>query len=431
MKWVEKHAQEFFNKKDSQRAEKKYLDDLKNGSLIEDFGRRRWYSWTNLIVERFDVMTDWRPVARKFADDSRFRQLFKESTLHSTHTMPEHQIQATTAISVLENRKVKDKDGSYLDRDTGNKTDDRLNAMSLADAYKLETRTDERGKEVSTGRLTLDERVAGVEGYESYGSDISKVEQDINREIKMVNMSMYGNYDKNNQSMAERNMWIGQAYMMRGWLVPGVVRRMRGIQQVFPFGMSGKELDEQGEMFYNRALDRFEEGSYVSTFKYIGKLKDDLKQGKFDYAGKWEELSDHQKSNIIRTLLETSAALLGLATSWMLSSMGDAADEEDENMYYLGAFYTRRLYSELAFYANPVEFYRLLQSPAATMSMVDRVISLISQLMSNPFERYERTEKEGDLKIYHDTVDILGVGYTQFNRDIQDALEYLQGEPVN
>jgi hypothetical protein len=111
--------------------------------------------------------------------------------------------------------------------------------------------------------------------------------------------------------------------------------------------------------------------------------------------------------------------------------MGDAADEEDENMYYLGAFYTRRLYSELAFYANPVEFYRLLQSPAATMSMVDRLISLLSQLMSNPLERYERTEKEGDLKLYHDLVDVIGVGYTQYNRDIQDALEYLQGEPVN
>lgn len=424
MNWIESFAGELFTVKNARNAEAYYSRDVANGSMVADMGRRRWFSLTNLLVERFDVTTDWRPVAERFSDDNRAKQLFKTSTAHATHQIPEHHIQAVTMYSILDSKKVKDKEGNFITKD-GKKTSERSEGISAAQAYELVY--DENG--VNTGRTKLRDDVEKIEGYED--RSLKEAEAGLAREIKMVNLKMYGNYSKNNQAKAQRNMWLDQGFHLRGWLVPGTLSRWRGVRHVLPGKLKGKpEESAEDERFYNRALGRFEEGYYVTGLKFGKRLAKDIFQLKWDVQSHWHEMSNHEKTNIIRFTGELGAAALLWAMARMLYLSGEDEDnEETANWYYTGAFLARRVYSELRFYSSVGEFFNILRTPSATMSMLERIGRLLTQLTSDPLEKYERTDWKGQYKIEKDLYDLFGFGWNQLNRDMKEAVDYLYLNP--
>jgi hypothetical protein len=61
------------------------------------------------------------------------------------------------------------------------------------------------------------------------------------------------------------------------------------------------------------------------------------------------------------------------------------ADDDDQWYWSMMAYQTLRLRSELFMFVNPIETFRIMRSPMASMSVIENVVKLLS-LMVNPFD---------------------------------------------
>jgi hypothetical protein len=139
----------------------------------------------------------------------------------------------------------------------------------------------------------------------------------------------------------------------------------------------------------------------------------------------WNLLSDYEQANVKKTISEIGTAVVMYATAVVLKGLGD--DEEDPNVqtvYYLTAFYARRLQAELITFLNPAEFSKTLKSPSASMIMIDRILHFIHQLLTNPFEEYESGRREGTLKLRKDIEDLVPL-IKNVNRNVEEALTWM------
>jgi len=157
-----------------------------------------------------------------------------------------------------------------------------------------------------------------------------------------------------------------------------------------------------GKKAYIERLDDYVEGSYRTTANFAGRLLSDLYSMKFQLlAGEWDQLSDHEKANVRRTISEAAFLVLALAVAKVaLAAMGDEDDDEwDDRFNAFIAYQAGRMKSELLFFISPKEAFSILRSPAASISMIENVGKLFSQ-MFNPFDTYERGPWKGKPKIY-------------------------------
>ena len=114
---------------------------------------------------------------------------------------------------------------------------------------------------------------------------------------------------------------------------------------------------------------------------------------------------------------------------------GLAADERDpvkKARYYFLAFYSRRLYSELMFYSNPLEAFRIIRNPAASLSILENALEFLWQAQKDvigigrggTLERYKRGKRRGKTKLgkeFNDLVPAVG----QLDRTFEDAHGWL------
>jgi hypothetical protein len=167
--------------------------------------------------------------------------------------------------------------------------------------------------------------------------------------------------------------------------------------------------------YYNNQLGDYTEGVYNTWGKFawngfIRRILDELNIIKTETSSKdwyWKNLTKQEKANIMRTNYE----ILAFASTFvLLSSITSLIDNDDSEETFLFNAYTakylaQRLNSEMSFYVNPKETFRLLKSPAASFSMVDSTISLIEQLFE-PMEQYERGSWKGEYKLKKKFLDL-------------------------
>ena len=90
----------------------------------------------------------------------------------------------------------------------------------------------------------------------------------------------------------------------------------------------------------------------------------------------WNNMTDVEKSRFKRTTIELAIATTAFALSML--AKGDKDDDEEETTTQLmTAFLTRRLYSELSFWVNPIEVARTLRSPAQSLSFLEKIFRMI------------------------------------------------------
>lgn len=407
--WIESIGGVYFDKKNLANAHLKYSTELVNGQLLNDFGKRVWKSRTNLLVEKFNALADWSAVQRRFMNDSRVRMLAGTHTLHFLNSSAEHMMQSMLMYAVLDNVKVMNSEGLYLTKD--GVTDDVKKAMSLDEVYK----------EFEDG-LILDPRVSFVQlpsGKVEFDGDTEFL---VGRLIKDLNAELHGQYGNDKKAEIQR-YWYGTLIMLlRKWLPRGVVRRWRGIE-------SATIPTDQlllSDKFYSRPGQNRREGYYTTTTRFVWNLLKQGKKLKWEMASTdWSKLTDYERSNIRKMVYEFAlmVSMLGLATA--LKKLGD--DEENEKgkkMWYLISFYSYRLHSELITYINPVEATRILRSPSAALTMVNRGLHLLYQLTTNPFEEYVKGDRKGQLKLRKDAEDLVPI-IKQIDRNVEDALQWL------
>jgi hypothetical protein len=414
MSWIEAVGSKggHFTPKDRLRAVKLYNTHV--GGLLNDMGERVPKDKINLLSRMFNTFAESHIFnGKSFAQNSKIKRLAETSSIMGANNIGEHAMQSIVMLSILNNIKVKDVNGNYLDKDF-NPTKDRSKAIGIYDAM-LQDGTN----------LEFHPSVDSTEKTNGVGEkDIAK----ISKIIRRVNRDLYGNYDAENKARIQRTGAGALVGQMRGWLVPGMQKRWRGIGTT---GILTKDFTRIGEEYtfenlhklaYNYEIDDFEEGQYVTTMRWLRSSYKEMRALGVLAGNKelWNKLTDDQKGNIRKTVLEFG---LIVATLMLANMFEDDPDDPNdiENVYL--AYMSRRLFSELFTFANPKETLRTFRSPAIAMSTVENAIDVLIQLYD--YDSYYETGRHvGESKLWRKIQKLIPV-MKQVDRDVEDAYLFL------
>lgn len=411
LSWIETAGGKkgYYTKKDRAKASIKYDKDLVN--IVGDAAsqRRLPKSKTNLLMELLNASSDYHAVDKRFMDNNAFRKHFRTGTLHSLNAMGEHAVQSVVMYSILNNIKVQNEQGEFLDKNY-KPTSNREDALSLDEAISF----DESGEFKVDPRVFKTEKTSGISH-----DDLFKV----SRIIRRVNRDLYGNYDQQNKSQIRRHA-VGALFMqMRGWLVPSLQKRYRGI------GTALKDPSKlnMDQVTYSFETGNFEEGQYVTAIRFLNSIKKELLFLKVQSIGKnWERLTDQEKGNVRKTSIELAVAIMALSMA-----MGLGNDEDDP---VFATYLSRRLYSELTTFILPQEIIRTARNPMMLLGTMKDVLDTFTQGMEDltyhlPFEgeleKYAGGRHRGEARLKKKFLKLIP-GLKQFNRNTQEALLFLE-----
>jgi len=389
MEWVESIGGKTgaFGRINRMNAYQKYTLDLPN--MMLDATKNVPTSKSYLLAREFQIGKLFNPNDKKFIENNIVKKVGVNGTLQFMNNAGETHMQTILMYSVLDNIKVLDENGDFLDKDF-KATKDRSKAIGLDSAYTVEN-----------SKLVLNKKVAKTERTDNVKTDdvrkISKYYSKISREL-------FGNGDSRTKSIAQRTIMGHLAFQMRSWLVPGFEKRFKGITLV---GVKSEDLTT-AQLEYNYDKQAFEEGLYTSSVRFLVSMVKDLKTLGISAAPKnWNKLTVTEKANIHKTLAEATIIICALMLAKALKDMYDDDEEKDVSLL-VAAYFSRRLYSEMFTYANPKETLRTFKSPAIVLSTAEQLSELVIQAF-NPTEEYETGVRAGENKLKRKFIKNLGV----------------------
>ncbi|MBV1929357.1 MAG: hypothetical protein KUG81_07600, partial [Gammaproteobacteria bacterium] len=184
-------------------------------------------------------------------------------------------------------------------------------------------------------------------------------------------------------------------FFLRKWMIPGYLRRLRGIGNAFK--PADAELAEADE-FYSADQKQHLEGYYISTVRFLSKVVHDTKEDGFNVVKSWKELTPKQKAGVRKTLTDVGFMALSILAYGLLAGEDDELDDDQIFLAYL----IRRQQSELTFFANPVEAFKIAQTPTAAVGNLKQIFKTLNY--ATPWtwgERYKAGPYKDDLKLYH------------------------------
>ena len=383
--FIEGFSGGYYSRDNIMIAEKLYLSNMKD--IVDDAaGKRISVARTNLFIEKFNAFSSLESVGKKFAHSNRITRLTNSGTLHFLNNSVEHYIQSTVMYAVLDSITIPDASGKLI---------------PLHEAY-----------EIKGNKLVVKD-----------GITISlEVEAQVSSRIKEVTKQIHGNYDATNLAMLQRYVGGKFVFMLRKWLVTGVQRRWLGISNV---NVNREDLQAE-DKFYSEFLQQDVEGYYTTAIRFVYSLRKDLLKLRLDLvSNNWHELTDAERANIRKTIMEATFIVLTLIATKLLAGLAKDADDEDKEDYYRYAYLFRRLHGESTFYLNPMETLKIMSSPAASISMLQNVGKVTQQLYEDPFERYEVGNRKGELKLKKRVFKLVPV-LSQVDKDIMEIYEWLE-----
>jgi hypothetical protein len=346
MIFTEAMAGQYFNGASHAKGKALYYSHLPD--FIRDFGKTHGKSKVTLLVEYFDAMQgNFRTTYGQNVTGGIAKKLFSSDTLFWTQNKGEHEMQVSTMLMMLDHVKVKDKNGKE---------------MTLFEAY-----------EVVDGQLQIKQ-----------GIEFTKKEETLLRnKLHYVNRSLHGNYSDIDKAVIQRVAQGRLALMFRKFVAPGVKRRWKGLDS-------------------NIESDDLQEGFYITFGRLI---REDLQELKAFLMMRQNTLTETEKRNIRRAIAEIGT-FLTVTVALALVGYGDEDDDDEKEAkwkYYV-MYELRRMQAELSFYWNPIEAYRILRTPTATMSTVERLFRFVDQfaLTYDPdkleYKQNSGLNKKGDNK---------------------------------
>jgi hypothetical protein len=339
---LEAIAGQFFNNADLLAADAKYFSNLAQN--MANVGSRNPKDFISLWSEKMEVMQDFEQKAKEMNLDRRslISKMFNQSALYFLSHAGEHQMQHRTSFALANQTKLKTSDGKDI---------------TLLEAF------DTKGNrlELKPGLKNLD------------GSDFNEASlRAWKRKQNAINNSLHGIYNEYDLLAIQQYGLLRQALMFRKFMRPGYNRRFR-------------------KAYYNYE-GQFDVEGYYRTFGRFGKiLARDLKRGQFLLASRWNDLTALEKKNIMRTITDVSyITAVSMFLAYVLPMIG--GDDEDNWLANMASYQAHRLRTELKFYIDPRETLKILQSPAAGISQINRVLDLLA-IASNPFTASEVIER--------------------------------------
>jgi hypothetical protein len=186
---------------------------------------------------------------------------------------------------------------------------------------------------------------------------------------------------------------LGKAgFFLRKWMIPGYLRRIRGIKNIIK--PSDKELSE-AEQFYSHDQKENMEGYYIAATRFLSKIVHDTKQDGFNVVKSWKELTPKQKAGVRKTMADVGFMALVMIAYGVIAGDGDLDDDEIFLAYIL-----RRQQSELTFFADPREAFKIAQTPTAAVGNLKSILKTLQFVAPwNWGERYKAGPYKGDLRI--------------------------------
>lgn len=396
-----------FTSKDLRFAEKEYWSQMMKGGL-NDIGALKNSNKINMLIEKFDIMGDFNVVKNLIEDDTKLRALMKKGTLHSMNSMAEHYAQATLMLAIMNNTKIKNKKGQYIN--TKGDVVTKNEAMTLYEAFSIKD-----------GNLVFNDKANSSSFTNSDFSELGMIQHQ--NLIKKKIIDLHGQYDNKLQSHIQR-FWYGKLFFMfRKWMLSSYKRRYRGMAHA---GKSWDSLTEEQKQ-YDHSLQEYEEGTYTSFARFmITGVFASIKNLELEIATtNWENLSDKERANIYKVARElTITSLMAIATVLMVGLAED--DEESEMFYYTLAYVFRRQQSELMQYYHPGENLRVFRTPFAALTTIEKAKNAFTQLMPWAItERYENGNNKGELKSWIKFKKIIPY-VAQTERSAEQSLKFLQ-----
>jgi hypothetical protein len=299
----------------------------------------------------------------------------------------------------------------WIDKN-GKVVSSKKDAASIDEMYT----TDEKNK----GQISLHPDVA----YTSKNKISKYSELEMTNLLRKLSSDLHGQYDANMQSMAQRTVWGKLVYQLRKWLLRGVDRRWRGVSTA----TTKQEKLKTEDKYYSEDIREFEEGTYTTAIRFLSNLKKAGEDYKLSLLStRFQELTDREQANIRKTVTEFSIYAMSFIAADLLLSLGeDEPDEDAKNLIFVNAYLMKRLSSEIGFYWNPAESLRIMKSPAASISMLEKSLKFIGQLTS-PTEEYKTGNRKGQYKITKRTEDLIPL-IRHFNdryENIGESLSFL------
>lgn len=377
----------YFNKSDYAWATKEY--ERNEIELAKDDWVHNGIPHSKLghLIDAFDaIQGQFEDKLGRKMTVSRGKRLLTTDTLYKMQEKGEHHVQVVAMLSVLKGTKVNTRDGKQI---------------SLYDAYKFDKKNN---------TLTLDANVR-MEGNIINGL----IPENVQNRIHSINKELHGVYNNFDKSAAEQYTLGRLMLMFRKFLVPGFKRRYKSL------GVD-REMGDITEGFYN-------------TFWRT--LREDSK-ALLPWTEEYKQLTDRERHNLKRSMAEMTMIFLTGSAIWILNSMAEGMDDDEENVIFPYVHYlTTRFNAEIGyamgfgdprslFLGNPQDLFRIMRSPVASWGVVEKTVKFIMQF-TDPLEEYERDYgpwKKGDLKLKAKTLKLLG--YSGLNTHPDEGLKVLQ-----
>lgn len=445
MTWLEAMGTEFYTNKNILRAQSQLASEFPK--VMSDVGERIARSKLMLFTSHLNTRNSFNPFENNMSKDTKIKNLAEPGSLMMLNTNAEFLAQSMLMLSALDNIKVFNEEGRYLSKDGKTATDNREDAMTYYEAWEVGyTRNRSGGKSTITseqyeklsaeeknkysyGILIINPNVASSEISAKKAESIDSIVVHA-RLLGSLNRHAFGNYSNINKSDFEGTAFGMAVSHMRGWLITSILRRYRGAgsllikddTKLFNLRFTTNDELRIEDKYLNQETGKLEQGMYVTTARYFARTIEELRQMQFELKGeKWNELTDHEKSNIRKTLTE-----MGLSIATFLAAMAligaDDDDDEGSTVRLYAAFYSRRLYSELITYVNPVEALRTFKTPAISLNLVQSMFRAMSQLTFSPTEEYKKGPNKGKNKALVKLAKVTPL--KMFTRDVQSALNF-------
>tara|TARA_R110000850_G_scaffold34024_1_gene92218 strand:+ start:25445 stop:29839 length:4395 start_codon:yes stop_codon:yes gene_type:complete len=439
MNFLESVGGNFYDAENLTNAEKKFFADM--GGWMNDLGSVTNESKTRLMIDLLNVQGDFIGVKERYIRANRGLALASRKSLTAPNAVGEFYTQATLMYAMMDRIKAKDKQSNYLDKEF-KPTKDKTKAISLDEAITVEK-----------GKLVVHPSVFATTFSPNAEGNTDNILEETRVLIKKMSSDLHGQYDNELQAHFQRGTWGKFIFMFRKWLVPGFDRRWRGTANlVYTDVENGKKVtkfqdykflrdeDNRKNRFFSSDLKQFQEGTYTSFIRMMTSL---YKEGEMLSIATmslgdtevWSDMTDTEKANVKKTAMEYAVIILTIASAYLLKGLAEDLPEDDPayTAMMLGAFSARRLHMELVAFSNPLEALVLMKSPAASVSLLQKSSRLLLQIGKDTamttfggegFERYERGDMKGELKVKKYFNDIIPVA-NQVNRNLDDAVTFL------
>lgn len=370
---IEANSGQFFNKKNLMNASGFYIKSTPD--MLKDFGKISPDSLASKLIDSYDaIQGEFKDTYGKNISGSVARKLFRTDTLFFNQNLAEHEIQVKTLFAILDAQTV-------IDNET-------KEPISLLEAYKK----------------------YGINEIESKTDFTESQRKDVMNKLHALNKRLHGVYNEFDKATIQRYS-LGRLLMMyRKYLIPSYKRRWKSLS-----------ADQEAGVLT--------EGYYITFNKTFIR---DLRDLKFNIAKNWENYTDFEKAQIKRTLAEASFIISLTALTMVLKAAGDDDKDLKKNYLYNFVLYQAvRQRSETFAYLSPVDAYRVVKSPSAMTTSLDRTIKFADQLfLTWDPDKLNYTKKtgvfdKGTNKSYAYFLKLLGL--SGYNMNPAEAVKAFEG----